>query len=66
MVEKFKKDYPRIRRYAPERWVVLRHYQVMMLFDEVDQFSQMLRRKYPGGALFSLTHTLCDRTSLGK
>jgi hypothetical protein len=53
MAEKFKKDYPRIRAYAPERWVVLRYYHLMMLRDEVEQFSQMRQQKYPDGVFLS-------------
>lgn len=32
---------------------MLRYYHVMMLFDEVEQFSQMLQQKYPGGVFLS-------------
>lgn len=53
MAEKFKKDYPRIRAYAPERWVLLRYYQISMLFEEVEQFSKMLQQKYPDGLFLS-------------
>ena len=49
----FKQDHPRIRAYAPERWVLLRYYRIMMLFEEVEQFSKMLQQKYPDGVFLS-------------
>lgn len=53
MVEKFKEDIPRIRAYAPERWVMLRNYQISMLFEEVEPFSKLLQEKFPDGVFLS-------------
>jgi hypothetical protein len=53
VVEKFKENIPRIQAYAPERWVMLRNYQISMLFEEVEQFSELLREKYPDGVFLS-------------
>jgi hypothetical protein len=49
MADKFKEDIPRIQAYAPERWVLLRNYQIGMLFEEVEPFSKLLQEKYPDG-----------------
>jgi hypothetical protein len=51
--DKFKEDVPRTRQYAPERWVLLRNYQIKMLHEEVEPFSNMLQQKYPDGIFLS-------------
>jgi hypothetical protein len=53
MIWKFKEDHPRIRAYAPERWVLLRYYNIAMLLEEVEQFGRMLQQKYPDGVFLS-------------
>lgn len=53
MIWKFKEDVPRIRAYAPERWVLFRYYQIAMLFEEMEQLSTLLQQKYPKGVFLS-------------